>query len=386
MAVTATMKHSTERILVTHTGSLPRPPGLVQAAEGRDQAALRAIPGFETQVRAAVFDVVRRQADTGIDVANDGEMSKTGFQTYITERIAGFEGPPRTQSEWLEARLFPEYYAAAGNALPVCPSCNGPVTWRGPDCVQTDIALLKAAVHDVAIAEAFMPAIAPGQVWYTFPNEHYDSDEKYLFAIADALKHEYRAIVDAGFVLQLDSPQLAQSWNTPDFADKSYADYRKFLGLHIAAINRALDGLPADRVRLHVCWGNNERPHVRDVPLAEIIDVVYQAKVGAISFEGANPRHAHEWKVFQTHPLPDGRMIIPGVIDTLTNFVEHPELVAERIGRYANIVGRENVIAGTDCGFSSRVRANLRVHPTVAWAKLRSLAEGARLATAELWA
>ena len=230
-----------------------------------------------------------------------------------------------------------------------------------------------------------MSAVSPGQICHNFPNDHYPTHEAYISAVADAMKNEYREIIKAGFILQLDSPDLALTWNTLDFAEKSFKDYRKLVALHIDVINHALEGISPDRVRLHVCWGNSERPHVRDIPMAEIIDEVYKANVGAISFEGANPRHAHEWKVFQDHPLPEGKIIIPGVVDTLTNLVEHPELVAERLERYANIVGKENVIAGSDCGFSTQVRSKPRLHPSMAWAKLESMAEGAQLATARLW-
>jgi 5-methyltetrahydropteroyltriglutamate--homocysteine methyltransferase len=231
----------------------------------------------------------------------------------------------------------------------------------------------------------FLPAVSPGQIWFNFPNDYYPTDEAYIYAVADALKHEYRAIVEAGFLLQLDSPELAMAWNRVEFAEKTFADYRQFVVHHIAAINYALEGIPADRVRLHLCWGNGERPHVRDCPIVEFIDIIYTVHAEALSFEGANPRHAHEWKIFTDHPLPEDKLIIPGVIDSLTNVVEHPALVAERIGRYAKIVGKERVIAGTDCGFSTGVRAQPRVHPTVAWAKLQALAEGAALATQQLW-
>ena len=231
----------------------------------------------------------------------------------------------------------------------------------------------------------FIPAVSPGQVWFNFANDYYPTDETYVFAMADALKHEYAAIIEAGFLLQIDSPELAMSWNRPEFADKTYADYRNFVEMHIEAINNALEGLPSDRVRLHLCWGNGERPHVRDVPIAEIIDVVYKVKADAISVEASNPRHGHEWRVFEDHPLPEGKIVIPGVIDSLTNFVEHPEFVAERIGRFASVVGKENVIAGTDCGFSTGVRSQPRVHPTIVWAKLEAMAEGAKLASDQLW-
>jgi 5-methyltetrahydropteroyltriglutamate--homocysteine methyltransferase len=377
------MKRSTDRILTTHTGSLPRPAELVARMAGRDQRELVTTPEFDLQVATAVTDVVRRQRAAHIDIVSDGEMSKSGFSTYITERISGFDGAERAQPPSVEVGMFPEYYAD----VPPTPHpvCTGDITWRGDAGVERDIANFKAALAQVSVTEAFMPSVSPGQVCFNFPNDHYRSEEAYLFAVADAMKHEYRKIVDAGLLLQIDSPDLALCWGRPEFAGKAYGDYRTQVEQHVAAINHALHGIPADRVRLHVCWGNAERPHVRDVPIAEIIDVVYRARVGALLFEGANPRHAHEWKIFREHPLPNGKIIVPGVIDTLTNFVEHPELVAERIERYAGIVGRENVIAGTDCGFSTRVRSKPRVHPTVAWAKLQSLAEGARLASQRLW-
>ena len=230
-----------------------------------------------------------------------------------------------------------------------------------------------------------MPAVSPGQIWINFRNEYYNSDADFIFAAAEALANEYRAIVDAGLLLQLDDPGLAMGWNRVQFADKSFDDYRGVVEEHVVAINTALKGIPADRVRLHVCWGNGEWPHVRDVPLTEIVDVLYRANAEALYVEGANPRHGHEWRVFQRHPLPEGKVLIPGVIDTVTNFVEHPELVADRIGRYADVVGKHNVIAGTDCGFGTTARSQPRVHPTVAWAKLRSLTEGARLASEALW-
>jgi 5-methyltetrahydropteroyltriglutamate--homocysteine methyltransferase len=378
------MKRSTERILTTHTGSLPRPSYIVEhSVEGRDQRLFATSADFDQQVKRAVSDIVRTQVNTGLDVISDGEMSKSGFSTYITERVTGFDGAERAQPPTVEVGMFPEYYAQAEPQIH--PACNGPVAWKGDEFIDRDIATLRAALKDVAPTEVFMPAVSPGQVCFNFPNDYYRNEEAYILAVADAMKHEYRKIVGAGFLLQLDSPDLALCWGHQEFADKSYADYRKLVAQHVAAINHALEGLPRDRVRLHMCWGNAERPHTRDVPIAEIIDVVYGANVGAYSFEGSNPRHAHEWKIFSEHKLPDGKLIIPGTVDTLTNFVEHPELVAERIERYANIVGRENVIAGTDCGFSTRVRSRPRVHPTIAWAKLASLVEGAKLASKRLW-
>jgi 5-methyltetrahydropteroyltriglutamate--homocysteine methyltransferase len=230
-----------------------------------------------------------------------------------------------------------------------------------------------------------MPAVSPGQIWLNFQNEYYPSDEAFILAAASALSNEYRTIVDAGFVLQLDDPGLAMGWNRGEFADKTFNDYRRVVAQHVEAINAALNGIPSERVRLHVCWGNGEWPHVRDVPLAEIVDLLFQANAQAIYVEGANPRHGHEWQVFKQHRLPEGKVLIPGVIDTVTNFVEHPDLVAERIARYAQVVGKENVIAGTDCGFGTSARSQPRVHPTIAWAKLQTLSEGARRATELLW-
>jgi 5-methyltetrahydropteroyltriglutamate--homocysteine methyltransferase len=381
------MKRSTDRILTTHTGSLPRPHDLLDVVEGREQREIRNDPGFQDQVQKAVSGIVRKQTEAGLDIINDGEMSKRSFSRYITERITGFDGELRAMEVSVEADLFPEYYEAvfADYEAEAVSTCNGPITWRGDEFVKSDIAHLKTALQGVAPAEAFMSAVSPGQVGYNFANDYYPTHEKYILAVADAMRHEYRAIVDAGLVLQLDSPDLTLNWCCREYADKSYADYRKLVALHIDVLNHALEGIPQDRVRLHLCWGNSEKPHVRDIPIAEVIDVVFRANVGAISFEGSNPRHAHEWKVFKDHRLPDGKIIIPGAIDTQTNFVEHPELVAERIERYANIVGRENVIAGSDCGFSTRAKSKLRVHPTVTWAKLKSLSEGAKLASDRLW-
>ena len=378
------MKHSTERILTTHTGSLPRPSDLVEKVVGHDQREVRADPAFDAQVKRAVSDIVHKQVGLGIDVVNDGEMSKRGFSVYITERVSGFDGPLRSRPPTIEAGMFPEFYAQVESPYEL-PTCNAPIVWSGDDFVKSDIANLKAALKGAAASDAFMSSVSPGQVCHSFVNEHYPSHEAYLFAVADAMGHEYRAIANAGIVLQIDSPDLCLSWGCAEYGNKTYADYRKLVAMHVAAINHALKGIPPEQVRLHLCWGNGERPHVHDVPIAEIIDVVYGLNVGALLFEGANPRHNHEWKIFKEHPLPEGKLIVPGVIDTLTNFVEHPELVAERIVRYAEIVGREKVMAGTDCGFSTRVNSRLRVHPTVTWAKLQSLAEGAKLASQRLW-
>jgi 5-methyltetrahydropteroyltriglutamate--homocysteine methyltransferase len=381
------MRRSTERILTTHAGSLPRPREVLELVEGRDQREVLAIPGAGRLIDDAVKSAVQKQLEAGIDVLSDGEMGRVGFSSYATERLSGFDGAPRAMAAQVERTLFPEFYAEM--ALPPSglrfPACNGPITWRGPEFIRRDIATLRSAIRDVSLEEVFMPAVSPGQIWLNFANEYYPSDEDYVFAAAEALSNEYRAIVEAGFVVQLDDPGLAMGWNRAEFADRTIEDYRHVVAQHVEAINYALRDVAAERVRLHVCWGNAEWPHVRDVPLAEIVELLFQVNAQAIYVEGANPRHGHEWQVFEQHKLPDGKVLIPGVIDTVTNFVEHPDLVSDRIVRYANVVGRENVIAATDCGFGTFARAHPRVHPTVAWAKLQSLAEGARRASQQLW-
>jgi 5-methyltetrahydropteroyltriglutamate--homocysteine methyltransferase len=381
------MKRSTDRILTTHAGSLPRPREILDLVEGRDQREVLATPGADRVIGEAVKSVVRQQVQAGIDVPSDGEMGRVGFSSYATERLTGFDGERRPMRPQVEMARFPEFYAemALSPLRLQFPACNGPIAWRGPEFIQRDIATLKAALQDVATAEVFMPAVSPGQIWLNFQNEFYPSDEAFVFAAADALANEYRAIVDAGFILQLDDPGLAMGWNRAGFAEATLEDYAKIVAQHVEAINHALTGIPADRVRLHVCWGNNESPHMRDIPLAALVDLLYGVHAEGLYVEGANPRHGHEWRVFEAHPLPAGKVLIPGVIDTVTNFVEHPALVAERIGNYARVVGKENVIAGTDCGFGTFARSQPRVHPTIAWAKLQTLVEGARLASQQLW-
>ncbi|MBV9324138.1 MAG: cobalamin-independent methionine synthase II family protein [Chloroflexi bacterium] len=381
------MKRSTDRILTTHTGSLPRPGDLVSMVEGRDQQELRDNSAFEQRVKSAVREVVRQQADSHVDVINDGEVSKVGYSTYITERLTGFEGTDRPSRPQVEVASFPEFYEQrpTGGAFVKRPVCTGPITWHGDALVRRDIDNLKAALQGVPAADQFMTAASPGVVWNFLENDYYKDDEAYVFAVADAMKHEYRAIVDAGFVLQLDAPDLAMGWNRYVFKDSSIEDFRSVAEMHVDAMNHALQDIPSDRVRLHLCWGNFEGPHVRDIPLARILDIALKTHAQALSFEGANPRHEHEWKVFKDQKLPDGTILIPGVLDSTTNFVEHPELIAERITRYADVVGRENVMAGTDCGFSTFARSQLTVHPSVTWAKFEAMAEGARLASEQLW-
>jgi 5-methyltetrahydropteroyltriglutamate--homocysteine methyltransferase len=371
------------RIPTTHAGSLPRPEGLLEMLLSGERTG----PEFERAVRQAVADAVDRQIATGIDVVGDGEQGKPSFATYVTDRLTGFEGEKRPRPNPYEARLFPELYAAryAVLGVPDVPACAGPVTWRGDADVQADIAALTSALSGRAGVEAFMTSASPGVVWYYQPNAFYPTHEKYIEAVAEAMQHEYNAIHEAGFLLQLDSPDLAGGWNRQDFGDKTVEDFRRFAQLHIEALNYATRAIPPERMRLHVCWGNLEVPHTRDIPLAAIIDVLLTARPAALSIEGANPRHAHEWALFEEVRLPDEKTLIPGVIDTTTNFVEHPELVARRIEAYAKVAGRDRLVAGTDCGFSTLARRRLPVHPTVVWAKLQSLVEGARIASNRLW-
>jgi 5-methyltetrahydropteroyltriglutamate--homocysteine methyltransferase len=379
------MKRSTHHILTTHTGSLPRPMDLVDMVLRKEEKQPVNEAVLAMRVRSAVAEVVRKQAEAGITVLNDGEHGKPGYSTYMKDRLTGFEGESTAAAVSGEAKDFPEYTARrTGRAAPKRPACIGPITWKNQDAVRKDIENLQAAVKEVKAEEVFMTAASPGVVPHFMKDQYYGSEEKYLYALADALKDEYDAIHRAGFVLQVDCPDLCMSRHNR-FSDLSTNEFKKIAELHVAALNHALRDIPADRVRLHMCWGNYEGPHHLDIPLREIIDVALKAKAGALSFEGANPRHEHEWVVFKNVRLPDGVVIIPGVIDSTTNFVEHPELVAQRVIRYAEVVGRENVIAGTDCGFGTFVRAEPAIDSRIVWAKLRSLAEGAAIASKQLW-
>jgi 5-methyltetrahydropteroyltriglutamate--homocysteine methyltransferase len=379
------MKRSTHHILTTHTGSLPRPTDLVDMILRKDEKQPVDEVALAARVRSAVAEAVRKQAEIGITVLNDGEQGKPGYSIYMKDRLTGFDGETTPAAVPGEAKDFPEYTARrTGRAAPKRPACTGPIAWRDRDAVHKDIENLKAAVKGVVAEEVFMTAASPGVVPHFMKDQYYGSEEKYLYALADALKEEYDTIHRAGLVLQLDCPDLCMSRHNR-FPDLSTKEFKKIAELHVAALNQALRDIPADRVRLHMCWGNYEGPHHLDIPLTEIIDVALKAKVGALSFEGANPRHEHEWTVFKNFHLPDGLVIIPGVIDSTTNFVEHPELVAQRIVRYAEVVGRENVIAGTDCGFGTFVRTEPTIDSRIAWAKLKSLAEGAAIASKQLW-
>jgi 5-methyltetrahydropteroyltriglutamate--homocysteine methyltransferase len=380
------MKLSSDRILTTHTGSLPRAQDLTIALEALDSGRMPDPEAFDARVRRAVGDIVRQQLDAGVDIVNDGEQGKVGYSTYVRHRLTGFDGQAaeatRTRADWAD---FPEAAARGERRSTVMrPTCNGPIEWKDHAAVQKDIANFKAALQSAEPADAFMSAASPGVIAHFLKNEHYPSREAYLARLADIMKEEYDAIHQAGFVLQIDCPDLAMSRHLA-FPEVSNAEFLKIAAANIEALNHALRDIPADRMRLHLCWGNYEGPHHRDIPLRELLPIALKAKPQALSFEGANPRHEHEWIVFREIRLPDDRVIIPGVLDSTTNFIEHPELVAQRLVRYAEIVGRERVIAGTDCGFATFARSVNQVEPEIAWAKLKTMAEGARLASKQLW-
>ena len=381
------MKQSISRILTTHTGSLPRSPQLQELLHTREDRQSLNQHSFEASVRQAVADVVKMQLDIGLDVINDGEQGRSQYATYVKERLSGFEGERLVRARpRLDDLDFPEYATQrthqSSTSMPQ-PTCSRPIAWKDWDAVQRDIDNLQAAIAQSEVEEVFMTAASPGVIANFLPNEYYPSEEAYLYALADVMKDEYNAIVRAGLLLQLDCPDLAMT-RVSQFSHLSLEEFKKVVEMHVEVLNYALNGISSDRMRMHVCWGNTEGPHHHDVSLREIIDIVLKARPMGLSFEGANPRHAHEWKVWREVKLPEGKVIIPGVLDTTTNFIEHPELVAERITRYAEIVGRENVIAGSDCGFGTSAWGR-KVVSTIAWAKLQAMVEGARLASQELW-
>jgi 5-methyltetrahydropteroyltriglutamate--homocysteine methyltransferase len=378
------MQRSTDRILTTHTGSLPRPADLTATLEAMDAGTAPDPDTFDARVRHAVAEVVRKQVEAGVDIVSDGEQGKVGYSTYVRYRLTGFEGQSTVpvRSDWAD---FPEAAARYGRLGAVArPACNGPITWRDTAAVQKDIANLKAALSGVQPTETFMTAASPGVIAHFLQNEYYPSRDAYLARLVDVMKEEYDAIYQAGFLLQVDCPDLAMGRHLR-FPDLSTAEFLKIAAANIEALNHTLRDIPPDRLRMHLCWGNYEGPHHRDIPLKDILALVLKARPQAISFEGANPRHEHEWTVFREVKLPEDKVIIPGVVDSTTNFIEHPELVAQRIVRYAELVGRERVIAGSDCGFATFARSNSVVEPEIVWPKLQSMAEGARLASQELW-
>src|SRR2546428_494923 len=395
------MKRSQSRILTTHVGSLVRPPELVAILQRKEDG--QPFSDAERAILARhVTDAVRMQAECGIDIPSDGEYSKSGFAQYITDRLTGFElrpdlpgrggGTTRSRDRRRFADAYGEIDGTSQNAATspgraqaqmASTVCTGPITYRGQVAVATDIANFKAAVAGKGFEEAFIPAVAPGTIELQRANHFYKTEEEFLYAIADAMKTEYKAIVDAGFIVQIDDPRMVTVYDSMDPAP-SPEQYRKFASMGIEALNHALAGLPEDRVRYHMCWGSWHGPHTTDAPLREIAPVILQIRAGAFSLEASNPRHEHEYHVWEDIKFPAGKIIIPGVVAHTTNCVEHPELVAERILRYARIVGRENVIAGVDCGFAQGL-ATARGHPSIMWEKFRMLAEGARLASQRLW-
>jgi 5-methyltetrahydropteroyltriglutamate--homocysteine methyltransferase len=379
------MQRSTDRILTTHAGSLPMPPDLGEMLRAKEGGQPYDAPALQRRLASAVAAAVQKQAENGIDIITDGEQSKTSFTTYLSERLAGIETRPGAVARAVSERQrqdFPEYFAAQRATASGFGRrqfyCIGPLQYTGQEAVQTDIDNLKAALAGVQTVEAFIPAVAVGTVEHWVANEYYPTDEAFLFALADALREEYRAIVDAGFILQLDNPNLPDGFGL--YTDLDVPAYRKFQELRIAALNHSIEGLPARRIRMHVCWGAHKGPHNTDIPLKDIVDLMLDVQVETYSIEAANPRHAHEWHLWEHVKLPEGKILIPGVVGHDSDTIEHPELVAERICNYASVVGRENVIAGTDCGFGTG-----RLHPTIAQLKFQTLVEGARLASKRLW-
>jgi 5-methyltetrahydropteroyltriglutamate--homocysteine methyltransferase len=385
------MKRSSDRILTTHAGRLDGPPELMQLSRDVMTGRVADLSAFKPQIENGIVDVLRKQAHAGIDIVSDGEVPKIGFGSlvYYGKRLSGLRMRPLNPGEAPFMALqtnerieFAEFYKEM-QFLPAPPAravCSGPVTYIGQDEIQRDIQLFKAglAKAEIKTEEAFMCVLAPGWLEHFFYNEHYKTDEEYLFALADAIKHEYKAIVDAGLILQLDDPALPDTYDMI-VPQPSIEEYRKFAAVRIEAVNHALQGIPEDRVRYHICWGSWHGPHTHDLPLKHVVDLMLKVKAGAYSVEAANSRHEHEWKIWKEHKLPSGKILIPGVVSHASNVVEHPELVADRIMLFASLVGRENVIAGTDCGMG------MRVHPQIAWAKLKALSEGAALATEQLW-
>jgi 5-methyltetrahydropteroyltriglutamate--homocysteine methyltransferase len=381
------MKRSTDRILTTHVGSLPRPADLLDmmdAKPARDQKA------YETRLASAVAEIVRKQVELGIDVIDDGEYGKPSFVTYMNERLGGFEVDKGTasRSNWAQSRealAFPEFYNSPQGFGPPRPDnmvCTGPIVYKGQTLLQRDIANLKAALAGVNPADVFMPSISPSNLEDRHRNAYYKTEEEYLFAFAEAMREEYKAIVAAGFLVQIDDPRLVSYYAL--HPGVTVSDCRKWAELRIEALNHALRDIPPERVRFHTCYSINMGPRIHDMELKDVVNLILKINAGAYSFEAANPRHEHEWKVWTTVKLPEGKILIPGVISHSTILVEHPDLVAERIGRFAKVVGRESVIAGSDCGFAT-FAGSKEVHPSIVWAKFNALAEGARRASKDLW-
>jgi 5-methyltetrahydropteroyltriglutamate--homocysteine methyltransferase len=380
------MKRSTERFLTTHTGSLPRPDDLIRMMYAKEEGVPVDRAALDARVRAAVAEVVTKQTEAGIDLVNDGEMSKPSYATYIKDRLNGFGGTGNTfvyQDLAEFPKLAQRVFGDPGRSRRKTPACNAPISVGDRDAARTDVDNLRAALKQVDAAESFMSAASPGVVSLFFRNDHYKDHESYLHAIAEAMREEYETITNAGIILQIDCPDLGMGRHI-QYASLDLLEFRKRIRGHIEALNHATRNIPPEQMRLHLCWGNYEGPHHCDVPFRDVIDIVFAARPAAISFEAANPRHAHEFALFDTLKLPAGKVLIPGVIESKSNFIEHPELIAQRIGRYAERVGRENVIAGSDCGYGTWV-GQAAVDPDVVWAKLAALAEGARIASKRFW-
>jgi 5-methyltetrahydropteroyltriglutamate--homocysteine methyltransferase len=380
------MAYGFNRFLTTHTGSLPRPDDLIRAMFAKEEGVPVDRAALAVRISEAVTEVVKKQVASGIDLVNDGEMSKPSYATYVKDRLTGFGGASNT-FVYQDLAEFPNLakrvFGDPGRSRRRTPACTGPIEVGDPAAPLADVDNLKTALAGVNAAGAFISAASPGVISLFFRNDHYPSQEAYLFAIAEAMRSEYEAIAAAGVTVQIDCPDLAMGRHI-QYADLPIEEFRKRARLHVEALNHALAAIPPEQVRMHLCWGNYEGPHHCDVPLADIIDIAFAAKVATISFEAANPRHGHEWSLFERAKLPEGKTIIPGVIESKSNFIEHPELVAQRIARYANLVGRDNVIAGSDCGFGTWV-GQAAVDPDVVWAKLAAMSEGARLATKQFW-
>ena len=385
------MKTSKDRILTTHTGSLPRPKQLVDLILEREQGHAVDAAAFEAEIAKAVDEIVAQQRAAGIDVVSDGEMSKPSYTTYIRHRVSGIEPDPRAAEKGRDIMIgrdllaHPDFADRRRNFSDApFPGCVGPLRYKDRSALDRDLAHLKAAAEKAKPVDVFMTAPSPGILTRFIINLHYPSEDAYLAALADVIKTEYRAIVEAGFVLQIDAPDLGSARNN-QYRHLSDDEFRKIAERNIAALNAATEGLPADRMRLHICWGNYEGPHTHDLPVTKIIDIAFKARPQAISIEAANPRHDHEWEDLKEIDIPEDKILIPGVIDSTTNFVEHPRLVAQRIGRYAEVVDRERLIAGVDCGFGTSVRRDPMVADSIVWAKLRALSEGAAIASKRLW-
>ncbi len=380
------MKRSEGRFLTTHTGSLPRPDDLIRMMFAKEEGVPVDQAALSARIRSAVAEVVRKQAEAGLDLISDGEVSKPSYATYIKDRLDGFGGTSQPL-QYQDLADFPELarrvFSDPGRSRRRTPACNDAISVRDARAAHTDVENLQVALGAVKAEGAFLSAASPGVISLFFRNDYYPNHEAYLFAIADAMRHEYETVAQAGLLLQVDCPDLAMGRHI-QFASVSLEEFRNMARLHVEALNHALANIPADQLRMHLCWGNYEGPHHYDVPLADILDIVFGARPNGISFEAANPRHAHEWELFERVKLPQEKVLIPGVIESKTNYVEHPEVVAQRISRYARLVGREQVIAGTDCGFGTWV-GQAAVDPGVVWAKMTSLVEGARLASREFW-